>query len=213
MFRPFRASVVERTQRSIFKTLARFMKQNKTSSFIDELQSIVSNYNNRYHRSIKMAPNEVTEHNLSQVSVNLYHSENDKTNALEYKPKFKKNQHVLISRDKTRYQKGYASNYKEEVFKISKIHKGVPILYTLSDACDENTELLGRFYEKELTPVTIPKVLEISKVLDSEVKRNGSKKYLVKFTMLPECPPQWVSLGYLKQGASKEILKSLKLSK
>ena len=121
MFRPFRASVVERTQRSIFKTLARFMKQNKTSSFIDELQSIVSNYNNRYHRSIKMAPNEVTEHNLSQVSVNLYHSENDKTNALEYKPKFKKNQHVLISRDKTRYQKGYASNYKEEVFKISKI--------------------------------------------------------------------------------------------
>ena len=81
----------------------------------------------------------------------------------------------MISRDKTRYQKGYASNYKEEVFKISKIHKGVPILYTLSDACDENTELLGRFYEKELTPVTIPKVLEISKVLDSEVKRNGPK--------------------------------------
>lgn len=160
-----------------------------------------------------MAPNEVTEHNLSQVAVNLYHSENDPTNKLEYKPKFKKNQHVLISRDKTRYQKGYASNYKQEIFKISKIHKGVPILYTLSDICDDSSELLGRFYEKELTSVTMPKILEVSEVLDSEMKRNGSKKYLVKFTMLPECPPEWVSEGYLKQGASNDILKSLKLSK
>ena len=189
------------------------MKQNKTSSFIQQLQRIVSNYNNKYHKAIKMAPNQVNVNNLSQVALNLYHPENDPTNKIEYKPKFKKNQHVLISRDKSRYQKGYASNYKEEIFKISKIHKGVPILYTLSDICDDSSELLGRFYEKELTAVTPPKILEISEIVDTEIKRNGTKKYLVKFTMLPECSPKWVSEGYLKQGAPKDMLKDLKLTK
>lgn len=101
-----KAAVCERVQRTIFKILARYMKQNGTSRFIDILQNIVHNYNNTYHESIKMAPADVSKDNLSQVAFNLYYDEPNSTNAVKYEPKYRVGQHVMVSRLKKTFKKG-----------------------------------------------------------------------------------------------------------
>ena len=62
--------------------------------------------------------------------------------------KFKVGDHVRISKYKNIFAKGYAPNWSEEVFVVSKIKNTVPWTYVVSDL---NGELItGNFYEKEL---------------------------------------------------------------
>ena len=56
-------------------------------------------------------------------------------------PKFKIGDHVKISKYKNIFAKGYAPNWSEEVFVVSKIKNTVP--WTL-------LKVAGSFYEKEL---------------------------------------------------------------
>ena len=59
-------------------------------------------------------------------------------------PKFKVGDHVRISKYKKKFAKGYAPNWSEEVFVVSKIKDTVVV----SDLSLE--EITGSFYEKEL---------------------------------------------------------------
>ena len=55
---------------------------------------------------------------------------------------------VRISKYKNIFAKGYAPNWSEEVFIVSKINSTVPWTYAISDLNGE--EITGTFYEKEL---------------------------------------------------------------
>ena len=52
-------------------------------------------------------------------------------------PKFKVGDHVKISKYKNIFAKGYAPNWSEEVFVVSKIKNTVPWTYVISDLNDE----------------------------------------------------------------------------
>ena len=67
---------------------------------------------------------------------------------------------------KNTFAKGYAPNWSEEVFVVSKIKNTVPWTYVVSDMNRE--EIAGSFYEKELEQIRIEKVL----------KRKGDKLYV-----------------------------------
>ena len=62
--------------------------------------------------------------------------------------KFKVGDHVRISKYKNIFAKGYAPNWSEEVFVVSKIKNTVPWTYVVSDLNGE--EITGSFYEKKL---------------------------------------------------------------
>ena len=80
--------------------------------------------------------------------------------------KFKVGDHVRISKYKNIFAKGYAPNWSEEVFVVSKIKKTVPWIYVISDLnCEEIT---GSFYEKELQK-TSQKEFRIQKVIMRKV--------------------------------------------
>ena len=66
-------------------------------------------------------------------------------------PKFKVRDHVRISEYKNIFAKGYALNWSEEVFIVSKIKKTVPWTYVVSDLNGE--VITGSFYEKELQKI------------------------------------------------------------
>ena len=85
--------------------------------------------------------------------------------------KFKVGDHVRISKYKNIFAKGYAPNWSEEVFVVSKIKNTVPWTYVISDLNGE--EITGSFYEKELQK-TNQKEFRIEKVL----KRKGDKLYV-----------------------------------
>ena len=69
------------------------------------------------------------------------------------------------------FAKGYAPNWSEEIFIVSKIKNTVPWTYVISDMNDE--EIIGTFYEKELQK-TNPEKFRIDKI----IKRKGNKLYV-----------------------------------
>ena len=105
--------------------------------YIDKLDDIVDEYNNTYHRTIKMKPVDVKDNTYIDFKKEV----NDKD------PKFKVGDYVRISKYKNIFAKGYIPNWSEEVFIISKIKNTVPWTYVIYDLNDE--EIIGTFYEKE----------------------------------------------------------------
>ena len=91
---------------------------------------------------------------------------------------------LKIRQDTKGFAKGYAPNFSEEVFVISKIKNTVPWTYAVSDFICE--EITGSFYEKELQK-TSQKEFRIEKVL----KRKGDKLY-VKWKGYDNCFNSWI---------------------
>ena len=99
-------------------------------------------------------------------------------------PKFKIGDHVRISKYKNIFAKGYAPNWSEEVFIVSKINNTVPWTYVISDMnCEDIT---GSFYEKELLS-TNQQIFRIKKI----IKRKRNKLY-VKWKEYDDSFNSWI---------------------
>ena len=76
--------------------------------YIDKLDDIVHEYDNAYHRTIKMKPNGVKDNTYIDFDKDV--NDND--------PKFRVGDHVRISKYKNIFANGYTPNWSEEVFVI-----------------------------------------------------------------------------------------------
>ena len=123
--------------------------------YFDVLDDIVDEYNNTYHKTIKMKPIDVKNDCFAEY--NEDYNEKD--------PKFKVGDHVKISKYKNIFAKGYAPNWREEIFFVKKIKNTVPWTYVISDLNRE--EIIGSFYEKELQK-TNQKEFRIEKILKTK---------------------------------------------
>ena len=85
--------------------------------------------------------------------------------------KFKVDDHVRFSKHKNVFAKGYAPNWSEEVFVVSRIKNIVLWTYVISNVNGE--KITGSFYEKELQK-TSQEEFRIEKVL----KWKGDKLYV-----------------------------------
>ena len=99
--------------------------------YFDVLDDIVNKYNNTVHRTIKMKSIDVTSYSYAE-----YNGDFNKKD-----PKSKVGDHVRISK-----YKGYAPNWSQEVFVVSKIKNTVPWTYVVNDLNGE--EITGSFYKK-----------------------------------------------------------------
>ena len=129
--------------------------------YIDKLDDIVNEYNNTYHRTIKMKPVDVKDNTYIDFKKEV----NDKD------PKFKVGDHVRISKCKNIFAKGYTPNWSEEVFVIKNVNNAVPWIYIINDL--DRKEIIGTFYEKELRK-TNQQEARIEKV----IKRKADKSYV-----------------------------------
>ena len=129
--------------------------------YFDALNDIVDKYNNTYHKAIKMKPIDVENGSFAEYS--------EESN--EKDPKFKIGDHVRISKYKNIFAKGYAPNWIEEIFVITKIKNTVPWTDVIRDL--NGKEIVGSFFEKELQK-TNQKEFRINKV----IKRKGNKLYV-----------------------------------
>ena len=119
--------------------------------YIDKLDDIVNEYNNTYHRTIKMKTVDVKDN----AYIDFLKKVNDKD------PKFKVGDNVRISKYKNIFAKRYTPNCSEEVFVIKKVKNTVPWTYVINDLNGE--EIIGTFFEKELQK-TNQKKFRIEKV-------------------------------------------------
>ena len=106
--------------------------------YIDKLDDIAKEYNNKYHTQIKMKPVNVSDNTYIDFKKEI----NDK------EPKFKVGAYVRISKYKNIFAKWYTPNWSEEIFVIRKIKNTVPWTYVINDLNGE--EIISTFYEKEL---------------------------------------------------------------
>ena len=130
--------VAERFIRTLKTKIYKYMTSVSKNVYIDKLDDIVGEYNNTYHRTIKMKPVDVKDNTYIDFKKEV----NDKD------PKFKVGDYVRISKYKNIFAKGYMPNWSEEVFISSKIKNTVPWTYVINDVNGE--EIIGGFYEKEL---------------------------------------------------------------
>ena len=146
--------IAERFIRTLKTKIYKYMISVSKNVYIDKLDDIVDEYNNTYHRTIKMKPVDVKDNTYIDFKKEV----NDKD------PKFKVGDHVRISKYKNIFAKGYAPNWSEEVFVVSKIKNTVPWTYVINDLTGE--EIIETFYEK-----TNQKEFRTEKV----TKRKGDK--------------------------------------
>ena len=130
--------VAERFIKTIKNKIYKYMTSISKNMYIDKLDDIVNEYNNTYHKTIKMKPIDVKDN--TYINIDKEVNDND--------PKFKVGDHVRISKYKNIFAKGYTPNWSEEVFVIKEIKNTVPWPYIINDLNGE--EIIGTFYETEL---------------------------------------------------------------
>ena len=105
--------------------------------YINKLDDIVNEYNNTYHKTIKMKPIDLKDNTY----IDSIKEVNDKD------PKFRVGDHVRISK-KNIFAKGYTPNWSEESFLIKEVKNTVPWTSAINDLSSE--EIIRTFYQKEL---------------------------------------------------------------
>ena len=108
--------VAERFIRTLKTKIYKYMTSISKNVNINKLDYIVNEYNNTYHKTIKMKPVDVKENTYTDFKKEV----NDKD------PEFKVDNHVKISKYKNIFAKGYTPNWLEKVFAVCKIKNTVP---------------------------------------------------------------------------------------
>ena len=169
----------ERFIRTLKTKIYKSMTSVSKNVYIDKLDDIVDDYNNTYHRTIKIKPVDVKDNTYIDFKKEV----NDKD------PKFKVSDRVRISKYKNIFAKGYPPNWSEDVFVASKIKNTVPRIYVINDLNGE--EIIGTFHEKELQK-TNQKEFRREKV----IKRKGNK-LCVKWKGYNNSFNIWIDKKYL----------------
>ena len=111
--------VAERFIRTLKAKIYKYMTSLLKNAYIDKLDDIMSEYNNTYHRTIKMKPVDVKDN--TYIDSTALHSNKDLT--------FKVGDHVRISKYKNIFAKGCTPNWSEDVFVIKSLK------YSFMDIC------------------------------------------------------------------------------
>ena len=168
--RDIKCSICERFNRTILNKIYKNFTLNNNTIWINDLHKLTNEYNNSYHRSIKMKPiNASLKSNENNVRNNLYNFKY--TNK---KSKFSIGDRVRVSLLKNTFEKSYTSNWSQEIFIIDDIKTSNVHYYFLKDLQGEKID--GMFYEQELLKTKQNDLYIIEKI----IKKVGNK-YLVKW--------------------------------
>ena len=178
-----KASIVERFNRTLKTKLWRYFTHHDTLTYTDILESVVDVYNHTPHRSIGMAPNDVTSANKGRVWLRLY------ADPMPYKePTLHVGDTVRISKARRAFKKGYLAQWTEEIFSIVKRKSTQPPTFVLADYSGE--VLKGTFYPQELQKVNkTDNVYRVEKIL----KRTKNRVF-VKWWAYPDKFNSWVNV-------------------
>ena len=111
----------------------RYFSANITHKYYDILDTLISSYNAKYNRSIKMSAKDTSlKRNETKVYRNLYGD----LSALEPQlPKIKVGNNVRISKKKAMFKKVYTPRWTEleEISRINEMQMRRPVTYKLED--------------------------------------------------------------------------------
>ena len=158
--------VAKRFIKTLMTKMYKYMASISKNVYINKLDDIVNEYNNIYHRTIKMKPVDVKDNtyidSMELHSVELHFNKD---------PKFKAGDHVRISKYKNIFSKGYTPNWSDKLFVIKEVKNTATWTYVINDL--NGHEITGTFYEKELQK-TYQQEFRTEKI----IKRKGDQLYV-----------------------------------
>ncbi|KAE9543701.1 hypothetical protein AGLY_002097, partial [Aphis glycines] len=180
-----KCSIGERVIQTLKNNIYKHFTATYSWNWYNKISKIIYNYNHTKHRSIKCTPYEARR-NTSKIKSNI------QTNKTLYKPKFKINDKVRISKYKHIFSKGCTPNWTTEIFTVSKVLHTEPITYQLKDG--SNNIILGGFYEQEIKLTDFPNTFLIERII-----KKVKDKMLVKWMGFDSSHNSWI--------LSKDIIK------
>ena len=186
-----KSCIVERWNRTIKRVMWMYFTKHQTGIYIGILPELIKRYNSTYNRAIKCTPTDARKPaNYQHVFDALYSGVNRRIRKKgEQLPKFHVGDQVRIAKKKKTFEKGYTTNWTEEVFTIVKVQPTIPFTYKLEDTRGE--AIHGTFYEPELQH-TDQTVYRIEKILRRRTARNGRKEIFVKWKGYSNDFNQWI---------------------
>jgi len=134
--------VVERFNRTIMTKIQKYLTATGEHNYVDVLPDLVENYNNTYHRSIKMTPNQALEASLPPIT-----NEDVADIVEDHQPKLKVGDTVRRLINKTQFSKGYKPNWTSKVYTIESRERQYYKLKGV-DGLWKETELLAVGHEE-----------------------------------------------------------------
>jgi len=105
--------VIERFNRTIMQRIEKYLTATGSHNYVDVLPDLVYNYNNTYHRTIKMTPSEALTASIPPITNNEISDIVE-----EQEPKFKPGDTVRRLINKAQFSKGYKPNWTSKVYKV-----------------------------------------------------------------------------------------------
>ena len=175
--------MVKRFNRTLKERLYRCFTAANTLRFDDKLPQLVEGYNATRHRSIGMAPKDVTWGNEEAVWKRLYEK---RLKEKLPRPKFKVGDRVHLNKIHRTFEKGYLPSWTEEVFVVHRVVPGVVPTYKIRKWDD--IPVKGTFYEADKSPHVRRCLVSYEKVLKRQKDR-----MLVKWKGWPDKYNSWIS--------------------
>lgn len=199
-----KSGVIERFNRTLKSRMWKYFTAENTRRYVDVLQDFVDAYNNTYHSSIKMTPNQVNKENEYKVRENLYGKFGLHQIPIKA-PKLKVGDSVRISKASRVFKKGYLPNWSEEIFTVASVHHTKPITYRIREASGE--EITGSFYEYELQKTLRDRPFVIEYELDKRIFR-GKPQTLVKWKGYPDSYNEWIYDSSMQNVKKRGLLRN-----
>ena len=108
--------VVERFIRTLNNKIYKHFISISRNVHIDKFNDILNEYNNVYHRTLKMKPIDIKDN----THIDCIKEVNDKD------PKFKVSDQVKIAKSQNIFAKRYTPKWFEEIFVIKKVKNAIP---------------------------------------------------------------------------------------
>ena len=185
-----KAANVERFNRILKGRMFRYFTAANTLRFDKVLPSLVKGYNASYHRSIGMAPKDVTPKNERAVWRRLFGGL--KTQGRK-RPRFQVGDRVRLNKKHRTIQKSYLPGWTEEVFVVQRVQPGPVPTYKIQEW--DQTPVKGKFYEQDLQKVQTGNddLFRIGKVL-----KRRKDRLLVQWKGWPDKYNTWIPKSALQ---------------
>lgn len=184
-----KASMAERAVRTLKQKIFKYLLHNLTRHYTDVLPDLVETYNNTKHRSIGMAPNEVTPETNEVVFKKLY-PDFFQASLAGRKDDLTPGSSVRISKERGPFHKAYLATWSEEIFKIKDKLIRDPPVYRLETAAGELVQ--GTFYKEELQKVRPTDVYRVEKIIGQRFnKKTGVRQLRVQWQGHKD--PSWIN--------------------
>jgi len=120
-------SIVERAQHTVRHKIYKYFTYTNSNRYIDVLQEFVDAYNDTVHSVTGMAPSRFTDSDVLAIWQRMQkHTRRVRT----IRARFKVGQHVRISKEKMKFEKGAEENFSREIFRINKVSREHAGLFT-----------------------------------------------------------------------------------